>query len=102
MRWGMKGAHALLSLRSIHLSGLWDDFIAFPIQHESLRLYPQVEATHDVLPFRIWLHDDLIKRVRQVALGGNWTDRVCNSLTVIPFTVTPLPTKLKLLKRRYA
>lgn len=46
MRWGMKGAHAMLSLRSIHLSGLWDDFIAFHIQQETLRLYPQ-EAAND-------------------------------------------------------
>ncbi len=44
MRWVMKGAHAMLSLRSIHLSGLWDEFIAFHIQQETLRLYPQVAA----------------------------------------------------------
>ena len=40
MRWTMQGAHAMLSLRSIHLSGLWDDFIQHWREQESQRLYP--------------------------------------------------------------
>ena len=40
MRWTMQGAHAMLSLRSIQLSGLWDDFIQHWREQESQRLYP--------------------------------------------------------------
>lgn len=40
MRWVISGARAMLGLRSISLSGLWDAFAKFRIQHESLRLYP--------------------------------------------------------------
>ena len=46
MRWVMQGAHAMLSLRSIHLSGLWDEFIQFRIGRETQRLYPR-EAAND-------------------------------------------------------
>lgn len=47
MRWVLDGAHAMLSLRSIHLSGLWNDFIHFRIAHESARLYPHSVANDD-------------------------------------------------------
>ena len=47
MRWVFKGAHAMLGLRSIQLSGLWDDFIRFHIAMESQRLYPGSAANDD-------------------------------------------------------
>ncbi len=42
MRWVMRGAQAMLKLRSIHLSDLWTDFINFFIKAETARLYPNV------------------------------------------------------------
>jgi hypothetical protein len=47
MRWVMQGAHAMLSLRSVHLSGLWDEFIQFRIGREAQRLYPHEAANED-------------------------------------------------------
>ncbi len=47
MRWVFEGAHAMLGLRSIHLSGLWDDFITFHIARESQRLYLGSAANDD-------------------------------------------------------
>ncbi len=47
MRWVFKGAHAMLGLRSIHLSNLWDDFIKFHIAMEAQRLYPGTAANDD-------------------------------------------------------
>ena len=44
MRWTMKGAHAMLGLRSVQLSGLWDDFIEQWQEQETLRLYPERES----------------------------------------------------------
>ncbi|NEX22256.1 hypothetical protein G3480_18420 [Thiorhodococcus mannitoliphagus] len=38
MRWVISGAQSMLALRSITLSGLWEDFIAFRIR-EDLRLH---------------------------------------------------------------
>ena len=43
------GAHAMLGLRSIQLSGLWDDFIMFHIAKESQGLYPDSAANDDVI-----------------------------------------------------
>ena len=40
MRWVMSGARAMLDLRCIYLSGLWEEFMTFRIQRESRRLYP--------------------------------------------------------------
>ena len=40
MRWTLEGAHAMLGLRSIQLSQLWDDFMQFCIKETSSRLYP--------------------------------------------------------------
>jgi hypothetical protein len=40
MRWSLEGAHAMLGLRSIQLSQLWDDFMQFSINQTSARLYP--------------------------------------------------------------
>jgi hypothetical protein len=40
MRWAMPGARAMLDLRCLYLSDLWEEFMTFRIQHESRRLYP--------------------------------------------------------------
>jgi len=47
MRWTMKGAHAMLGLRSIQLSGLWDEFMQWRIGQETRRLYPSAEPAND-------------------------------------------------------
>jgi hypothetical protein len=39
MRWVMSGARAMLGMRCIYLSGLWEEFITYRIQRESQRLY---------------------------------------------------------------
>jgi hypothetical protein len=39
MRWILAGARAMLDMRCIYLSGLWEEFSAFRIQRESRRLY---------------------------------------------------------------
>jgi hypothetical protein len=44
MRWVLEGAHAMLGLRSISFSGLWEEFMAFRIAQESQRLYPHRAA----------------------------------------------------------
>ena len=40
MTWTVPGAQAMLSLRCVHLSGLWDEFTKFRVQSETARLYP--------------------------------------------------------------
>ena len=50
MRWVLDGAKAMLALRSIHLSGLWEEFMHFRIQRECQRLYPFSAANDEVLP----------------------------------------------------
>ena len=40
MRWVLDGAQSMLALRSISLSGLWDEFTRYRIEKERLRLYP--------------------------------------------------------------
>jgi hypothetical protein len=47
MRWVLNGAQAMLGLRSIHLSGLWEEFTQFRIQRECQRLYPYAAANED-------------------------------------------------------
>jgi hypothetical protein len=44
MRWVIAGARAMLDLRCVYLSGLWETFTAFRIQRESQRLYPGYAA----------------------------------------------------------
>ena len=39
MRWLLEGAQSMLDLRSVHLSGLWDEFTAYRIKREAQRLY---------------------------------------------------------------
>lgn len=40
MHWTLPGAQALLDLRSIHVTGLWDDYQAAYVERETARLYP--------------------------------------------------------------
>lgn len=49
MRWVMPGAHTMLGLRSLSLSGLWDEFISFHIRQESQRLYSSSAANDDAI-----------------------------------------------------
>jgi hypothetical protein len=51
MRWVLEGAHAMLGLRSLSLSGLWDEFMAFRIAQESERLYPHRAANDPDMNF---------------------------------------------------
>jgi len=44
MRWIMSGARSMLDMRCVYLSDLWEEFTAFRIQRESLRLYPGYAA----------------------------------------------------------
>lgn len=47
MRWTMKGAHAMLELRSIQLSDLWDEFMEHWREQETLRRYSLTTAAND-------------------------------------------------------
>ena len=47
MRWVFDGAHAMMGLRSIGLSSLWDEFLEYRIRNETQRLYPQAAANDD-------------------------------------------------------
>ena len=47
MRWTMPGAHAMLALRSIQLSGLWDEFTCQRMKMENKRLYAGRLAAND-------------------------------------------------------
>jgi hypothetical protein len=40
MHWTRAGAQAMLDVRSIHISGAWDQYQAYRIDHETRRLYP--------------------------------------------------------------
>jgi hypothetical protein len=40
MHWTLAGAQAMLDVRSIHVSGLWDEYQNHRIERESSRLYP--------------------------------------------------------------
>jgi hypothetical protein len=44
MRWVMSGARAMLDMRCIYLSDLWEEFTEFRIERESRRLYPGYAA----------------------------------------------------------
>jgi hypothetical protein len=45
MRWVLNGAHSMLQLRSVHASGLWDEFTPFRIAKERERLYPDADKS---------------------------------------------------------
>lgn len=47
MRWTMKGANAMLELRSIQLSGLWDQFMQDWREQEGKRCYSSAMAVND-------------------------------------------------------
>ena len=49
MHWVLDGAHAMLGMRCIELSGAWDEFMRFRIQRECERLYPDYAANDDFL-----------------------------------------------------
>lgn len=40
MHWTIVGAQAMLDVRSIHVSGLWDEYQSERIEREAVRLYP--------------------------------------------------------------
>ena len=44
MRWSLEGAQAMLDLRSLHISGQWDEFTAHRIRKETERLYPHART----------------------------------------------------------
>lgn len=47
MRWSPEGAEAILKLRSLHLTGLWNDFWAFRTQQEKEALYGDQKIVND-------------------------------------------------------
>jgi hypothetical protein len=51
MRWILDGAHSMLGLRCIHLSGLWDEFRDFRIDRECAKLYPSPSANDDAYQY---------------------------------------------------
>ena len=48
MTWTVPGAQAMLSLRCIHLSQSWDDFVNFRVQNETSKLYPYRSTMADM------------------------------------------------------
>lgn len=44
MRWVMAGAQSMLNLRCIHISGQWDEFMAYHIEREQNEIYPAKAA----------------------------------------------------------
>ncbi len=48
MRWVLKGAQAMLHVRSVYISGLWDEFTKFRIKKETERLYPYVKLKETI------------------------------------------------------
>ncbi len=47
MHWVLDGAHAMLGMRCIKLSGAWDEFTRFRIRRECERLYPGYAASDE-------------------------------------------------------
>lgn len=47
MHWTVAGAQAMLDVRSIYVSGLWDEYQKYRITHETERLYPHCELVHE-------------------------------------------------------
>lgn len=48
MQWVEEGAQAILDLRSVHLSGKWEEFQAYRNEKEQERLYPDRETLESV------------------------------------------------------
>src|SRR5436305_6305060 len=40
MHWVVEGAQAMLDVRSVYISGLWDEYQEYRIDRETSRLYP--------------------------------------------------------------
>lgn len=40
MHWTMKGAQAMLDVRSVHVNGAWEEYQAYRVERETKRLYP--------------------------------------------------------------
>lgn len=51
MHWTIAGAQAMLDVRSIHVSGHWEEYQAYRIERETQHLYPERALVNDV--FRI-------------------------------------------------
>jgi len=51
MHWTVPGAQAMLDVRSIHVSGLWEQYQAYRIERETERLYPYRTLVEQ--PFRL-------------------------------------------------
>ena len=48
MRWVLCGAQSMLHLRSIHISGQWDEFTAYRIRREIQKLHPHAQLTESI------------------------------------------------------
>jgi hypothetical protein len=44
MHWAVEGAQAMLDVRSVYISGLWDEYAEYRINRETNRLYPHRES----------------------------------------------------------
>ena len=53
MRWIMAGAHAMMGIRSVSASGLWDEYMTFFIKQESKKLYPGKAENDDLYSFAL-------------------------------------------------
>ena len=51
MHWTVAGAQAMLEVRSVYLSGQWEEYQAYRIEQETQRLYPHralVEQSYEM------------------------------------------------------
>jgi hypothetical protein len=44
MHWTIPGAQAMLEVRSVYVSGQWEEYQAYRIERETQRLYPYRES----------------------------------------------------------
>ena len=51
MRWSPEGAEAILKLRSLHLTGLWNDFWTFRTQREKKAIHSGQRITMKQQPY---------------------------------------------------
>src|SRR5271167_1694276 len=47
MHWTVPGAQAMLDVRSIHVSGHWEEYQAYRIERETARLYPERTSVNE-------------------------------------------------------
>jgi len=50
MHWVVEGAQAMLDVRSVYISGLWDEYQKYRIEHEINTLYPYRELVAHEMP----------------------------------------------------